>query len=91
RLDPGKGPVASVLVESGSLFAGDSVVVGSIYGRVKAMTDDRGTKVNRAGPATPVEILGLSSVPAAGDRLETVENDREARQIAQQREVEARE
>jgi len=69
RLDPGKGPVATVLVESGSLFAGDSVVVGPIYGKIKAMTDDRGQRVNRAGPATPVEILGLSGVPSAGDRL----------------------
>lgn len=91
RLDPGKGPVATVLVESGSLFVGDSVVVGSIYGRIKAMSDDRGNKINRAGPATPVEILGLSGVPSAGDRLESVESDKEARQLAQQREVEARE
>ena len=91
RLDPGKGPVASVLIDSGSLFAGDSVVVGSIYGKIKAMTDDRGQKVNRAGPATPVEILGLSGVPQAGDRLQAVESDREARQLAQQREAEARE
>jgi translation initiation factor IF-2 len=91
RLDPGKGPVATVLIESGSLFAGDSVVVGTIYGKIKAMTDDRGQKVNRAGPATPVEILGLSGVPAAGDRLMSVESDREARQLAQDREVEERE
>jgi translation initiation factor IF-2 len=91
RLDPGKGPVATVLVESGSLFAGDSVVVGSIYGKIKAMTDDRGQRVNRAGPATPVEILGLSAVPSAGDRLISVDSDKEARQLAAQREAEERE
>jgi translation initiation factor IF-2 len=91
RLDPGKGPVATVLIESGSLFAGDSVVVGPVYGKVKAMTDDRGQKVNRAGPATPVEILGLAGVPSAGDRLISVESDKEARQLAQQREAEERE
>jgi translation initiation factor IF-2 len=85
RLDPGKGPLATVLVESGSLFAGDSVVVGTIYGKIKAMTDDRGAKVNRAGPGSPVEILGLSSVPSAGDRLIAVASDREARQMAQER------
>jgi len=91
RLDPGKGPVATVLIESGSLFAGDSVVVGSVYGKIKAMTDDRGQKINRAGPATPVEILGLASVPSAGDRLMSAESDKEARQLAQERETEERE
>ncbi|MGV3721171.1 MAG: translation initiation factor IF-2 [Actinomycetota bacterium] len=91
RLDPGKGPVASVLVESGSLFAGDSVVVGPIYGKIKAMTDDRGQRVNRAGPATPVEILGLSGVPSAGDRLMSADSDKEARQMAAVREAELRE
>jgi len=91
RLDPQKGPVATVLVDSGTLYPGDSVVVGTIYGKIKAMTDDRAQKLNRAGPSTPVEILGLSAVPSAGDRLEAVESDREARQIAQEREVEARE
>jgi len=91
RLDPGKGPVATVLIESGSLFAGDSVVVGSVYGKIKAMTDDRGQKVNRAGPASPVEILGLASVPSAGDRLISAESDKEARQLAQERETEERE
>lgn len=91
RLDPGKGPVATVLIESGTLYNGDSVVVGSIYGKIKAMTDDRGQRVNRAGPATPVEILGLAEVPAAGDRLESVESDRQARQIADERRSAARE
>ena len=85
RLDAGKGPMATVLIQNGSLLPGDSVVVGKHYGRIRAMTDDRGQKVNRAGPGTPVEILGLSEVPSSGDRLEAVENDREARQMAQQR------
>jgi translation initiation factor IF-2 len=91
RLDPGKGPVATVLIDSGSLFPGDSVVVGTHYGKIKAMTDDRGQRVNRAGPGTPVEILGLDGVPNAGDRLEAVESDRAARQLAQEREAAARE
>lgn len=91
RLDTGKGPVATVMIESGTLYNGDSVVVNAIYGKIKAMTDDRGQKVNRAGPATPVEILGLSAVPQAGDRLESVESDREARNLAQERLTAARE
>lgn len=91
RLDTGKGPVATVLVDSGTLYPGDSVVVGSIYGKIKAMTDDRGQKVNRAGPGTPVEILGLSAVPMSGERLESVESDKEARQLAGEREAAARE
>ncbi len=91
RLDTGKGPVATVMVESGSLFAGDSVVVGKLYGKIKAMSDDRGQKINRAGPATPVEILGLSGVPSAGDRLESVESDKEARHLAAERAADDRE
>ena len=91
RLDTGRGPVATVLVETGSLFAGDPIVVGSLYGKIKAMTDDRGNKVNRAGPATPVEILGLQGVPSAGDRLETVDSDKEARRVADERAAAERE
>jgi translation initiation factor IF-2 len=91
RLDPGKGPVATVLVDGGTLYPGDSVVVGTIYGKIKAMTDDRGQRVNRAGPATPVEILGLSGVPEAGDRLIAVESDRDARHMALERQEAARE
>ena len=91
RLDPHKGSVATVLVDSGTLYPGDSVVVGTLYGRIKAMTDDRGQKVTRAGPSTPVEILGLAGVPSAGDRLEAVESDKLARQIAEERVAEARE
>jgi len=91
RLDPGRGPVATVLIDSGTLTPQDSVVVGSIYGRIKALTDDRGNRLKSAGPATPVEILGLSSVPHAGDRVIVVDSDREARQLAQEREVDERE
>lgn len=82
ELDRGKGPIATVLVQDGTLKQGDSVVVGQTYGRIKAMSDDRGQRIKTAGPATPVEIVGLSSVPQAGDKLEVVKNEREARQIA---------
>lgn len=85
RLDPNRGPTATVLVNTGTLFVGDAVVVGTAYGKLKAMTDDRGRKINRAGPASPVEILGLASVPAAGDSLEVVESEREARVIVAER------
>ena len=67
QLDKGRGPVATVLVQSGTLRVGDPVVAGPAYGRIRAMTDDKGRRVKSAGPSTPVEILGLSEVPAAGD------------------------
>lgn len=85
QLDRGKGPIATVLIQSGTLKQGDTVIVGQSYGRIKAMHDDRGNRVQKAGPATPVEIVGLSSVPQAGDKLEIVKNEREARQIADSR------
>src|SRR5207249_11500064 len=84
RLDPGRGPTATVLVESGTLRVQDAVVVGTVYGKLKAMNDDRGRRMERAGPATPVEILGLDSVPAAGGRLGVVENERIARRRVQE-------
>ena len=90
QLDRGKGPIATVLVKSGTLKNGDSVVVGQAYGRIKAMQDDRGHRIEKAGPATPVEIVGLSSVPLAGDLLEVVDSDREARQIGESRAQEER-
>lgn len=83
ELDRGKGPTATILVQEGTLKHGDSVVVGQAYGRIKAMSDDKGVKIKSAGPATPVEIIGLSAVPQAGDKLEVVKNEREARQIAE--------
>ncbi len=82
RLDRGRGPVATALIQSGTLKDGDAVVVGSQSGRVRAMFSDRGKKVQKAGPADPVEILGLSGVPQAGDTLLVVADERKARQIA---------
>jgi translation initiation factor IF-2 len=91
RLDPGKGPVATVLVENGTLREGDAVVAGTAFGKIRAMLNDRGQRVQRATPATPVELLGLSTAPLAGDRLQVCENEREARRIVTERQVESRE
>jgi translation initiation factor IF-2 len=82
RLDRGRGPVATALVQSGTLKEGDAIVVGSHSGRVRAMFNDRGKKVASAGPSDPVEILGLSGVPQAGDTFLVVADERKARQIA---------
>jgi translation initiation factor IF-2 len=82
RLDRGRGPVATALIQAGTLKEGDAVVVGSHAGRVRAMFDQRGKKVQRALPSDPVEILGLSGVPQAGDSLLVVADERKARQIA---------
>jgi translation initiation factor IF-2 len=82
RLDRGRGPVATALIQSGTLKEGDAVVVGSHSGRVRAMFSDRGKKVSTAGPSDPVEVLGLSGVPQAGDTLLVVADERKARQIA---------
>ena len=84
-LDKGRGPVATVLVQNGTLRIGDPFVVGQYYGRVRAMLDDRGNRVEEAGPATPVEVLGLAGVPTAGDSFIVVDNERKARQIAESR------
>ncbi|HTQ10003.1 MAG TPA: translation initiation factor IF-2, partial [Fimbriimonadaceae bacterium] len=85
KLERGRGPVATILVEEGTLKIGDALVVGQTYGRIKAMTDYRGEKMTEAGPSTPVEILGLSDVPAAGDRVEWAADERSAREIAESR------
>ncbi len=85
KLERGRGPVATILVEEGTLQVGDAVVVGQAFGRIKAMTDYTGEKMVEAGPSTPVEILGLSEVPAAGDRVEAVVDERTAREIAEGR------
>jgi len=82
RLDRGRGPVATALIQSGTLKEGDAVVVGSHSGRVRALFNDRGKKVQSAGPSDPVEILGLSGVPQAGDTMLVVADERKARQIA---------
>ncbi len=82
RLDRGRGPVATALIQSGSLHEGDAVVVGAHSGRIRALVDPSGKKVKSAGPSDPVEVLGLSGVPAAGDVLVAVSDERKARQIA---------
>jgi translation initiation factor IF-2 len=82
KLDKGRGPIATVLVESGTLKAGDSYLVGTIAGRVRALVDDDGIKLKSAGPATPVEVIGLPDVPQAGDVFVVLEDERRARQIA---------
>ncbi|MGB9858390.1 MAG: translation initiation factor IF-2, partial [Moorellaceae bacterium] len=90
KLDRGRGPVATVLVQKGTLRVGDNVVAGSVYGRVRAMFDDRGNRVDQATPSMPVEILGLDDVPEAGDIFQVVEDEKLARQIAEQRQMEKR-
>ncbi|MFW6031686.1 MAG: translation initiation factor IF-2, partial [Myxococcota bacterium] len=82
-LDRGRGPVANVLVKDGTVATGDFVVVGSAWGRVRALTDDRGKQVKEAGPATPVEVLGLSDVPAAGDMLYKVTDQKKAQEVVE--------
>ncbi|MBM7685161.1 translation initiation factor IF-2 [Defluviitalea raffinosedens] len=83
QLDKGRGPVATVLVQSGTLKVGDPIVAGSTHGRIRAMMDDKGRRVKKAGPSTPVEILGLSEVPSAGDRFYVAESDKQARHYAE--------
>ena len=85
RLDKGRGPVATVLVQSGTLRKGDIVLCGQEYGRVRAMRDELGNEVNEAGPSIPVELLGLSGVPAAGDEATVVRDERKAREVANYR------
>ena len=90
HLDRGRGPVATVLVQRGTLRVGDSVVVGDTYGRVRRMIDEHGHDVEEAGPSRPVQMQGLNGVPGAGDNLLVVEDDRVARQIAAQRDARKR-
>lgn len=85
RLEKGRGPVATVLVQNGSLKQGDNILCGTEYGRVRAMHDDLGKQIKVAGPATPVEILGLSGVLAAGDDMVVIENEKKAKELAAQR------
>ncbi|MDW7650594.1 MAG: translation initiation factor IF-2 [Bacillota bacterium] len=91
KLDKGRGPVATVLIQDGTLHVGDSIICGTIYGKVRAMVDDKGKRVKKAGPATPVEVLGLNDVPEAGDLLQSVSDDRVARQVADKRAEKRRE
>src|SRR5829696_3953152 len=86
QLDPGKGPVATVLVQSGTLRVGDDFIVGMFSGRVRALLDERGKTVKSAGPAIPVQVLGMTGVPMAGDQMLVVEDATAAREVAQRRE-----
>jgi len=85
RLDKGRGPVATLLVKRGTLRRGDALMAGKTFGRVRALLDDKGRMMEEAGPSTPVEILGLSSVPEAGDEFAVVEDEKKARAIAEAR------
>ena len=91
KLDKGRGPVATLLVQNGTLSTGDSIIVGSTYGRIRAMLDDKGKKIKTAGPSIPVEVLGLSEVPAAGDRFNVVKDEKTARNMAEARKAKLRE
>ncbi|MBV1822270.1 translation initiation factor IF-2, partial [Bacteroidales bacterium MSK.15.36] len=90
KLDKGRGPVASLIVQNGTLHSGDSIIVGTTYGRIRAMFDDKGRKIKSAGPSIPVEILGLSEVPSAGDRFYVVKDEKTAREMAEKRKEKSR-
>ncbi|MBR0463973.1 MAG: translation initiation factor IF-2 [Clostridia bacterium] len=85
KLDKGRGPVATVLVQNGTLRVGDTIVAGTAYGRVRAMTNDRGDRAKEAGPSMPVEVIGFNDVPSAGDIISAVDDDRLSRQVAEER------
>ncbi len=91
RIDRGRGPVATVLVQEGTLRAGDPIVSGLHFGRVRTMTDHRGVRVEAAGPSYPVEVTGLTGVPDAGDSFYSVEDEKAAREVAQHRQQKQRE
>lgn len=91
RLDKGKGPIATLLVQNGTLRTGDIVVAGSAVGRVRVMVDDKHKKINEAGPSVPVEIMGLDEVPQSGDVFNAVSDERLARELVEQRKQEAKE
>ncbi len=91
KLDKGRGPVATVLIQSGTLHTGDAVIAGTTFGRVRVMVNDKGEKVDSAGPSTPVEITGLDDAPAAGDVFNAVEDERLAKELVEQRKQEQKE
>ena len=91
RLDKGQGPIATILVQNGTLHSGDVIIAGTAVGRVRTMRSDKGILLNDAGPSTPVEITGLTAVPEAGDLFEAVEDERLARELAEQRIAAAKE
>ena len=90
RLDKSRGPIATLLVQNGTLKSGDIIVAGTAVGRVRVMTNDRGQKVNKAGPAVPVEIMGLAETPNAGDEFNAVSDERLARELVEQRKDKAK-
>src|SRR5690606_3166604 len=85
KLDRGRGPVATVLVQRGTLAVGDILVAGTEFARVRALIDDKGGQVKTAGPSTPVEVLGFTGVPSAGDRFAVVETEARAREVTEYR------
>ncbi len=85
RLDKGRGPIATILVQNGTLKVGDTIVAGTAVGRVRAMTDDKGKRIKEAGPSVPVEITGLDTVPSGGDIVDAVSNEKLARELVEQR------
>ena len=91
KLDKGRGAVATLLVQNGTLHVGDAILVGTTYGKIRAMFDDKGKKTKAAGPSIPVEILGLSEVPSAGDRFTVVKDEKTARQMAEARKLKIKE
>ena len=91
KLDKGRGPVSTLLVQNGTLKTGDIIVAGTAVGRVRVMTDDKGRKVSEAGPSVPVEIMGLAEVPQAGDNFDAVNDERLARELVEQRKAKAKE
>ena len=91
KLDKGRGPVATVLVQNGTLRIGDYIIAGSTVGRIRSMTNDKGEKVKEAGPSTPVEVMGLSEVPAAGDSFRAVSDERLAKELVEQRKTKEKE
>lgn len=90
KLDKGRGPLATLLVQKGTLNVGDSILVGSTYGRIRAMFDDKQKKIKSAGPSIPVEVLGLSDVPVAGDKFHEVKDEKTARGMAEARKIKER-
>lgn len=91
KLDKGRGPIATLLVQNGTLKAGDVIIAGTAVGKVRAMTDYRGRKINEAGPSVPVEIMGLDQAPMSGDPFNAVSDEKLARQLVEQRKAEAKE
>jgi len=85
KIEPGRGPIATLLVQTGTLQKGDYLVVGETFGRARSLLDHTGNMLNDAGPSTPIQILGLEDTPAPGDRLNIVKNEREAKKIAENR------